>query len=95
VSRLLGRGDVGGLMDKIQDVIPEVRVGVVVGALGERQAGWWGGGDAGGAALLPPALESTLATAACCHPHINRPPPPVDLRPSPSPPTHRTSSRSS
>lgn len=24
VSRLLGRGDVGGLMDKIQDVIPEV-----------------------------------------------------------------------
>jgi hypothetical protein len=26
VSRLLGRGDVGGLMDKIQDVIPEVRL---------------------------------------------------------------------
>ena len=30
VSRLLGKGDWGGFIDKVKDVIPEVRAGVVV-----------------------------------------------------------------
>jgi hypothetical protein len=39
VSRLLGRGDVGGLMDKIQDVIPEVG-GVGGGCLPSSESRW-------------------------------------------------------
>jgi hypothetical protein len=97
VSRLLGRGDVGGLMDKIQDVIPEVGAAGGLPRSAAGLAGWRSGGCGpdtthpltSHSSRLPCSLLSDSRPNPLTHPSIPTPaihyPPSLTLSP-PIPP---------
>jgi hypothetical protein len=59
VGRLLGKGDWGGFIDKVKDVIPEVGGGWCLGGFEGVSRSGGGGGDSG-------LNEGKVAWPGCC-----------------------------